>query len=81
MGMVNRLYPADQLLSGAMKYAQELADGPRRAIGQMKKLANRALICDLSDVLEMESSSQAVLITTDDHKKGVHAFQEKQKRM
>jgi 2-(1,2-epoxy-1,2-dihydrophenyl)acetyl-CoA isomerase len=79
-GMVNHIYPAEQLLAESMKYAQELAEGPRRAIAQMKKLANRALICDLSDVLEMEGSAQAVLISTEDHKKGLKAFIDKQKR-
>jgi 2-(1,2-epoxy-1,2-dihydrophenyl)acetyl-CoA isomerase len=60
-----------------MKFAEKLAEGPTRAIGQIKKMANRALVSDLEDVLEMERTAQPIVETTDDHKEGVQAFKEK----
>ncbi|MFM1652592.1 enoyl-CoA hydratase/isomerase family protein [Brevibacillus sp. B_LB10_24] len=76
-GMVNRLYPSEQLLPEAMKYARKLAEGPSRAIGMMKRIANRALISDLEGILEMERTAQAMIKTTHDHSEGVKAFIEK----
>ncbi|GAX90251.1 enoyl-CoA hydratase/isomerase family protein [Effusibacillus lacus] len=76
-GMVNRLYPADQLFEEAGRYAAKLAEGPSRAIGQIKRIANQSLVSDLSDILEMERITQAMIRTTDDHKEGVCAFVEK----
>ncbi|WP_342430958.1 enoyl-CoA hydratase-related protein [Neobacillus sp. FSL H8-0543] len=76
-GMVNRLYPKEQLFSKAMEYARKLSEGPSIAIGQIKKIANLAIVNDLESVLEMERSNQVVLQTTIDHKEGVNAFLEK----
>lgn len=76
-GMVNRLVPTDQLAEEAMKYAGKLAQGPSRAVGMIKKIANRALISDLSGILEMERITQATIQSTDDHKEGVRSFIEK----
>jgi 2-(1,2-epoxy-1,2-dihydrophenyl)acetyl-CoA isomerase len=78
-GMVNHIFPADQLLEEAKRYARELAAGPSRAIGYMKKVANQALVSDLSEVLQMEATTQAVVQSTEDHKEGIRAFIEKRK--
>jgi 2-(1,2-epoxy-1,2-dihydrophenyl)acetyl-CoA isomerase len=76
-GMINRLYPPDQLLSEAMNYTKKLAEGPGRAIAMIKKIANRAIVSDLAAILEMERSAQSMIQSTDDHKEGVEAFTEK----
>jgi 2-(1,2-epoxy-1,2-dihydrophenyl)acetyl-CoA isomerase len=76
-GMINRIYPKEQVFSEAMGYVQKLSEGPSFAIGQIKKIANLAIVNDLEGVLEMERSNQAVLQTTFDHNEGVHAFLEK----
>lgn len=76
-GMVNRLYPADQLFEEAMNYAKKLAEGPSRAIGMIKRIANKALLSDLGDILEAERTTQAMIQSTEDHKEGVRAFVEK----
>ncbi|WP_233549434.1 enoyl-CoA hydratase/isomerase family protein [Lysinibacillus yapensis] len=76
-GMINRIYPKDNLFSEAMGYALKLSAGPSFAIGQIKKLANLSIVNDLEAVLEMERSNQAVLQTTFDHNEGVNAFLEK----
>jgi 2-(1,2-epoxy-1,2-dihydrophenyl)acetyl-CoA isomerase len=76
-GMVNRLYPAEQLHQEAMNYAKKLAAGPSRAYSLIKSIANRSLVSDLSAVLEMERSAQSMIATTHDHKEGVMAFVQK----
>ncbi|WP_235001654.1 enoyl-CoA hydratase/isomerase family protein [Halobacillus sp. Marseille-P3879] len=78
-GLVNRVFPLSELEEGAMSYALELANGPGRALGMMKKLVDRAEKSDLSDILEQERITQTMMIDTDDHKEGVQAFKEKRK--
>ncbi|MDW7674170.1 MAG: enoyl-CoA hydratase-related protein [Bacillota bacterium] len=78
-GMVNRIYPAEELRTEALKYAQKIASGPSKAFGMMKKIANRALTADLAEILEVERTTQAMIASTKDHKEGVAAFKEKRK--
>lgn len=76
-GMVNRIYPKEEVFGKAFDYAKKLANGPSYAIGQIKKISNLAIVNDLEAVLEMERSNQVVLQTTEDHKEGIEAFLEK----
>ncbi|GGF25027.1 enoyl-CoA hydratase [Halobacillus andaensis] len=78
-GLVNRVFPLSDLEEGAMSYAVELAKGPGRALGMMKKLVDRAERADLADILEQERITQTMMIDTVDHKEGVQAFKEKRK--
>lgn len=78
-GMVNHLFPAEELLEEAKKYAVKVANGPSRAIGSIKMIANRSLLTDLAGILEMERITQATIQSTEDHKEGVLAFLEKRK--
>src|SRR3954465_3237080 len=39
LGLVNRLFPADQLMTETMAYARKVADGPSYAIGKIKLTA------------------------------------------
>jgi 2-(1,2-epoxy-1,2-dihydrophenyl)acetyl-CoA isomerase len=76
-GMVNRVYPEQELFEQAMQFAQKIANGPSRAYGMIKSIANRALLEDLAGILEIERTTQAMMVTTQDHKEGVQAFLEK----
>jgi len=76
-GMVNHLHPADRLAEEAMNFAKKLAKGPTRTLALMKSMANRALVSDLSTMLELERTSQAIAQSTFDHKEGVQAFSER----
>ncbi|MFC7394217.1 enoyl-CoA hydratase/isomerase family protein [Scopulibacillus cellulosilyticus] len=78
-GMVNRIYPADQLQEQAFAYAQKLAKGPSRAYGFIKKIANRSLTADLKEILEVEQTTQGIVTSSADHKEGVAAFREKRR--
>lgn len=76
-GMVNFVYPSDELRDKALAYAGKLAKGPSRAYGFIKKIANRALTADLKDILEVERTTQGITATSEDHREGVAAFKEK----
>lgn len=76
-GIVNRIYPSDELQEKAQDYARKLANGPSKAYAFIKKIANRSLTADLQDILEAERTAQAIVTTTEDHLEGVAAFKEK----
>lgn len=77
LGIVNKLYPLEQLESGALEYASRLAKGPIKAYGMIKKIADWSLTSSLDDILERERVTQAMMVTTEDHQEGVRAFIEK----
>jgi len=76
-GMVNFVYPAEELWDKALAYAGKLAKGPSRAYGLIKKIANCALTADLKDILEAERTTQGITATSEDHREGIAAFKEK----
>jgi 2-(1,2-epoxy-1,2-dihydrophenyl)acetyl-CoA isomerase len=76
-GLVNRVFPADELLPKTREFAQRLTHAPTRAIGLTKRAFNRALTCDLETALEYEAAMQEIAGRTDDHREGVRAFVEK----
>lgn len=76
-GMVNRIYPADKLLSETQAYAAKLAQGATRAIGLTKRVLNRSLDMSLDELLEYEALNQEAAGHTSDHLEGVQAFLQK----
>jgi 2-(1,2-epoxy-1,2-dihydrophenyl)acetyl-CoA isomerase len=78
-GIVNEIYPADQLIEEVKKLAIQLANGPSRTFAMIKKLSNQALSADLEAMLEMERNAQTVMANTPDHREGVQAFREKRR--
>lgn len=75
--VVNQTYPLSQLQDEAIAYAEKLAKGPGKAFGFIKKIADASLTASLPDVLEQERITQAMMVTTEDHKEGAAAFKEK----
>jgi enoyl-CoA hydratase/carnithine racemase len=74
MGLVNRTLPPDELEEVVDDIARDLADGPRLALAATKRLMKAGPDSSLEDALEAETSSQAFLYASDDHKEGVQAF-------
>ena len=77
LGIVNHVYPADQLMAEAAALAARLAAAPTKAIGLTKRAMNRAAGTSLTDALDYEAHLQEVAGRTADHKEGVTAFLEK----
>lgn len=78
-GIVNHIFPLDQLEEEAGKYAIKLSKGAGKAYGLIKKIADQAATSSLSEILEQERITQTMLVTTEDHLEGVTAFKEKRK--
>lgn len=79
LGIVDRLVPADQLLSEAVAFAANLASGPRLAIGEIKLAAKEGIEMSLESGLGLERGGIFRLFETADAKEGMTAFAEKRK--
>jgi len=77
IGMINRVVPADQLLSEAQSLATKLAAGPTASIGRIKRMLNATFSNDLTAQLALEHECQLESGKADDFKEGVNAFFEK----
>ncbi|OLS35732.1 enoyl-CoA hydratase [Alkalihalophilus pseudofirmus] len=78
-GLVNHVYPLAEMEEKVREYALSFTQRPTKAIGLMKKLTNLADTTSLTDVLEAERTTQAMMVTTHDHQEGVAAFIEKRR--
>lgn len=76
-GVINRVVPLDALREEALAWAQQLAQGPVRAIGLTKRAFNRALLPHLEAVLDYEAHLQDIAFKGAEHKEGLAAFREK----
>ena len=79
IGMVNRLVDDERLRDETMILARRIADGPRVALGYMKKNLFAAETEPFAAVLELEAEHQARCAFTEDHKEAVAAFIEKRR--
>jgi 2-(1,2-epoxy-1,2-dihydrophenyl)acetyl-CoA isomerase len=79
LGMINKLVDDEELRDAAMDVARRIADGPRVALGYMKKNLFAAETEPFAAVLELEAEHQARCAFTEDHKEAVAAFVEKRR--
>lgn len=78
LGILTRLFPDESLREETMAFAKRFADGPRVAIGYMKRNLLAAETEPLDRVLEIEALHQTLRTSqTEDHKEAVRAFAEK----
>ena len=79
MGMVDRLFPENELLPAALKLAKNLAEGPLKAISMIKVAMNKSMGMDLRSSLDYTTCLNYLLVQTADHKEAFTAFLEKRK--
>jgi 2-(1,2-epoxy-1,2-dihydrophenyl)acetyl-CoA isomerase len=79
LGIVNRVVDDAALREETMALARRIADGPRIALGYMKRNLHAAETEPFGAVLDMEGIHQARAGLTEDHKEAVAAFAEKRK--
>ena len=77
IGLVNHVYPAEELLPRTRELAERLANGAGRALALIKRDFNRALSVDLETALDYEAHQQEIAGQTEDFREGVMAFIEK----
>ena len=79
IGLVNRVVPADDLVTEVNALAGRIAALPARGIALTKRLLNQSFENDLGAQLEAEAFAQETAALTEDHYEGVVAFIEKRK--
>ena len=79
LGIVNRVVADDELMAETTALARRIADGPRIALGYMKRNLLAAETEDFQTVLDLEAAHQARCAFTEDHKEAVAAFNEKRR--
>ena len=79
IGLVNKVYPHDQLLERAMELARRIASRPPLAVRFAKDAINRSQEGGTTAGYTLESYLHALSCTTEDKKEGVSAFLEKRK--
>jgi 2-(1,2-epoxy-1,2-dihydrophenyl)acetyl-CoA isomerase len=76
-GLINRVVPDDELQTAALAIATDLAAGPTRALGLIRRAAWAATAGDLDHALHTERTLQTEAGQTGDFAEGVRAFFEK----
>jgi 2-(1,2-epoxy-1,2-dihydrophenyl)acetyl-CoA isomerase len=77
LGLVNGVYPADQLAGAVREIALRLAQAPTKALGLTKRAMNKAFQMSLDEALDYEAHLQEIAGRTADYREGVAAFLEK----
>jgi 2-(1,2-epoxy-1,2-dihydrophenyl)acetyl-CoA isomerase len=77
--LVNKVVPADAVLAEAQAVARQLAAGPTKAFGGVKRLLETAFSDGLETQLDRETRSIADMMQTHDGPAGIAAFLAKQK--
>ncbi len=79
MGMINSVTPDSELMSQALALAEQLAQAPTAAIGQIKRLLESSAVNDQPSQLDLEREAQIEAGKTKDFAEGVSAFLEKRR--
>jgi enoyl-CoA hydratase/carnithine racemase len=77
LGIVDRVFPADQLLQESVAYVAKLAQGPGLAVGNIKVAAKIGADLPLEGALALEREAVWRLFMSDDAAEGMAAFAEK----
>ena len=79
MGLVNKVFPAEELMPAVMKTARSIAEKGKVSIRAAKEAVNFGLNVDLATGLKMEQDGFVTCIISEDAKEGTGAFIEKRK--
>ncbi len=79
IGLVNKVFPADQLLVESRKFAVKLAGLPGFALKMIKHSMNFGYDLSLDNAARLEVECCAQCFSTDDQKEGMAAFLEKRR--
>lgn len=79
VGLVNAVYPVEELMPAAEKLAQTIAKNAPIAVRACKQAINEGLQTDMDRALEIEESLFGSCFETEDQREGMSAFLEKRK--
>jgi 2-(1,2-epoxy-1,2-dihydrophenyl)acetyl-CoA isomerase len=78
-GLINRVVPAADLMAEVGKLATQLAAGPTKTYGSVKKLLQLSSAENLESQMELETRTLGEMAASDDAREGITAFVEKRK--
>ena len=79
VGLVNAVYPQEELMAAAMKLAGTIAKNAPIAVRNCKKAMNDGLQTDMDEAIVIEEKLFGGCFETEDQKEGMAAFLEKRK--
>ncbi|NNF99299.1 MAG: enoyl-CoA hydratase/isomerase family protein [Desulfobacteraceae bacterium] len=79
LGIVNKVFPAAELMGEAEKTARLIASKGRVSLRAAKEAVNNGINTDLATGLNIEVDAFAICVTSGDAKEGMNAFIEKRK--
>ncbi len=79
IGLVNKIFPKEDLMEETMKTARKIAGKGRVAIREIKQVINNGIQIDLRDGCALEADGFALCFASPDQKEGMEAFLEKRK--
>ncbi len=79
IGLIDHVYPDDQLLANTHSLALTIASKPQTAIRMIKTAVNNGLAMDKDKAIQYEADLFGLCFTTIDQKEGMDAFLEKRK--
>jgi enoyl-CoA hydratase len=79
IGLVNQVYPLDQLMAETKKLAAKMANLPGFALKMAKHAINFGYDLSLDNAMRLETECCSQCFSTDDQKEGMKAFLEKRK--
>jgi enoyl-CoA hydratase len=77
IGLINRVVPRESLDAAVEELAQELGNGPARAIQWTKMTVNIGLKAQAHAVMDASAAYEALSNLTSDHREAVRALREK----
>lgn len=80
IGLVNRIYPDDELLEEALKLALKLASRPRQALFESKLLSHELLDLDTASAFERMKGAIIERLATEEHRRKADEYVERLKR-
>jgi enoyl-CoA hydratase len=80
IGLVNHIYPADELLDEALKLAGKLASRPRQALFESKRLCHELLDLDTASAFERMKGAIIGRLASEEHRRKADEYVERMKR-
>ena len=77
MGLVNRVFPAEELEAQTMKMAKKLTTRPTMAMAMAKSSVYQGMGMDLESAVEFEARAHTIAMLSDNLVEGMAAFKEK----
>lgn len=79
IGLITNVFPADKVLEETKSLAEQIAQGPAKALAMTKTNFDRAAQIGLEGTLNLEEYAQGVCLFGEEHREGREAFFAKRK--